>query len=246
MEPTDETTLPIQPESDQPESEPVLQTFFFTFGVQYHDGESGIQHPAGGHKDGWFEILARDEDEARVAMFKLCCYEYAFCYQKDKFEPRHFPLGCLRTCTATDVIEEAKERGEREIVAARELTNQLIARIQGGLQENIALSQRQITFLTMHKDKLTDLALLGIKANVCYHYIDFDNLNHDQAVKVLLAFPGTWEKHANETTIDYIREQDNMFIRCYHSAPPPNCKIIEEEVEVPAHTKLVRRLQCLE
>jgi hypothetical protein len=87
-----------------------------------------------------------------------------------------------------------------------------------------------------------------------YGSIDFENLTHEEAIKVMLAFPGKWDKVYNETTINYrMQHPDGFILSLWMSSPPPNCKIVEEVVNVPekvtvvaAHKKLVRKIVCNE
>lgn len=83
--------------------------------------------------------------------------------------------------------------------------------------------------------------------------IDFDDLSHEDVIRVLSTFGGKWTKTPadGEPKIHYVRDEpiNGLTIRCWSGTPPPNCQIVEEEVEVPeevvpAHTKLVRKLVC--
>ena len=65
-------------------------------------------------------------------------------------------------------------------------------------------------------------------------------------------FPGKWEKRIEgEDSITYTREVVNGWtIRCYAGNPPPNCRIVKEEINVPeervpAHIETVRKLVCI-
>lgn len=85
--------------------------------------------------------------------------------------------------------------------------------------------------------------------------IDFDYLTHTNVIEVIKHFGGKWTKTLVEgdTTINYVRDErvEGLQIRCYCGAPPPNCRIIEEEVEIPeevvsARTEKRRRLVCID
>ena len=105
-------------------------------------------------------------------------------------------------------------------------------------------------FVSAHKEKLDALNL----DLVCYAgQIDFDRLSHPEIIRVIQAFPGTWEKtpsaESSGTRIDYKTEFSGMKLRCWAGEPPPSCKIVEETVEVPAQpatTRTVRKLVCSE
>lgn len=82
--------------------------------------------------------------------------------------------------------------------------------------------------------------------------IDFNNLKHEQIVHVMKVLKlGKWTKTSNYngTTIDYAADFHGKRVCCYAGEPPPNCKIVEVEVEVPAipaHTVKKNKLVCVE
>ena len=114
------------------------------------------------------------------------------------------------------------------------------------IQDQINAKQKLHSFYISHKAKFLSLPPLGYT----YGPIDFDNLSHNDIVKVMLAFPGKWTKTINNLRIDYrLQVEDNITIRCYSGEPPPSCQIVEKEVEVPetyvpAHTEKRKVLKC--
>lgn len=105
-----------------------------------------------------------------------------------------------------------------------------------------------------------NLVLIGPKADelnlewsLCNEHLDFDQLPHSAVIRVLKHFGGDWDKTPapDSDKINYTRTEPlhGFLIRCWCGEPPPSCRIIEEEVEVPeqivpAHTKTVRKLVC--
>ena len=79
-----------------------MDNFYVTFGQQYRYN----QHPAAGHPDGWFLIIAEDETDARSAAFKLMGDKWAFMYPESEFNKDYFPMGLLRTIDATKLLED--------------------------------------------------------------------------------------------------------------------------------------------
>lgn len=68
-------------------------TYFVTFGQKYRHEP----HPLKIHPDGWVEVSAKSEFEAREAIVKACGTQWAFIYSEKEFEsikPLH-KLGCL-------------------------------------------------------------------------------------------------------------------------------------------------------
>ncbi len=79
--------------------------------------------------------------------------------------------------------------------------------------------------------------------------LDFDNLSHGDIIKVIKAFPGRWLKEpaVESAKINYSVTIDGIKIRCYSGEPPANCKIVEEQVVIPAQperTEIRKRLVC--
>lgn len=71
-----------------------MKTFYITFGVQYTDF---YPHPNGGHRDGWFEIKATNELEAREKAFASPIgRQWSMMYDKQP-DLEVFPRGCLQT-----------------------------------------------------------------------------------------------------------------------------------------------------
>lgn len=70
--------------------------------------------------------------------------------------------------------------------------------------------------------------------------------SREETSKVLQLFGGTWSKELAEwdkTRIEYSQTINDCLV-VVNSEPPPSCKIIEEEVEVPAHKEIRKRLEC--
>ena len=66
--------------------------FFVTFKEKYRRYE----HPHGGHPDGWFEVEAESQGEAREKVFAAIGNTWAFIYTEPAFTKEHYPLGKLR------------------------------------------------------------------------------------------------------------------------------------------------------
>lgn len=70
-----------------------MNTYYFTFGMEYAQDS----HPSGlyVHPNGWVEVKANSEFDARVIMVKTYSNKWAFCYKEDEFDKSFFPLGCI-------------------------------------------------------------------------------------------------------------------------------------------------------
>lgn len=109
-----------------------------------------------------------------------------------------------------------------------------------------ALANLKVVVAT-HAAKFDSLPRSTVYKDVFGRFIfDFDNLGHAQVMELLKTFPGRWKKElsAVSTKIDYSTTFDGAEIRAWAGEPPPSCKIIEEEVEVPARKEMRRRLVC--
>lgn len=113
-------------------------------------------------------------------------------------------------------------------------------------------------FLWDNADKLEQLP----GATICGSYIDFDRLEHADVIKVIRTFGGKWKKSLNGTErVDYERKLDcGITLRCWNGKPPPSCRVVEIEEEVPeqvipakpaeperiipAHKRKVRKMIC--
>lgn len=92
-----------------------LQTFFITFGVQY----PREPHPRAvwAHKDGWLEVLAPNENEARLMAYEVLGNAWSFIYDQFTFRSHLHQLGPLaRLYPSRDPMEavaaqEAHEDG---------------------------------------------------------------------------------------------------------------------------------------
>lgn len=105
------------------------------------------------------------------------------------------------------------------------------------LEAGIVTSQRLIDWLRANHDKID---ALGLKVSTVCGWIDFDNPTREQALEVIKAFPGTWDKQQSSGStpqaplLDYAKYDNGVRIRLYAAPPPPSCRLVEEEYEVPA------------
>lgn len=127
------------------------------------------------------------------------------------------------------------------------------------IKEELEQIDNRIKQLHEKRETLVKLAPilddLQLEWSICNDHLDFDQKPHDEVIRVIAAFGGKWTKSegATEGTINYVRDEPigPLIIRCWCGAPPPNCRIIEEEVEVPEHfvpsrIEIRRKLVCLE
>lgn len=66
--------------------------WFLTFGQRYRL----TGHPAGGHPDGWFRIVAADAEQAQAIAVRICGREWSNLYSEQNFDPSFYPKGELR------------------------------------------------------------------------------------------------------------------------------------------------------
>lgn len=116
------------------------------------------------------------------------------------------------------------------------------------IQKHIKDLRNRIKWLRSRRKILETLPAAGVFSN----QVDFDCLPHKEVIKVIRALGGKWKKEPNsadKTRIDYIQEIDGVTVRCWKGEPPPSCRLVEVEEQVPelvipAHTKKVLKMIC--
>ena len=72
-----------------------MKTYFVTVGQRYaHE-----KHPLGAHPDGWIEVTATGEWEARTAIHRACGTKWASMNTEAGFTPSLYTRGCLVNIT---------------------------------------------------------------------------------------------------------------------------------------------------
>jgi len=120
----------------------------------------------------------------------------------------------------------------------------------GQLIEEIRLRAKLVRWVRKHAQLLS--ALPDVNFVVFGNRLDFDNLSHADIIKVIRAFGGKWQKSESAggiDKVDYKGEFDGKMVRFWAGEPPPSCRIVEVEEDVPeqvipAHKKKVRKLIC--
>lgn len=103
-----------------------------------------------------------------------------------------------------------------------------------GLTAQIEKLQRLTDWLRTHAEQLEQLPEGNYFGGA--ESWDFDDLNHDEVIHVIKVLGGKWDKRpsfSHEHRIDYIAVIDGILVRCYQGAPPPSCKLVEVEEDVP-------------
>lgn len=109
----------------------------------------------------------------------------------------------------------------------------------------------RIKWLRSHKAELEKLPA----GRMCGDTLDFDRLPHADVIKVVRTLGGKWHKSENKhadssrTTIDYESDVSGRRVRCWGGEPPPSCRIVEVEEDVPeqvipAHKRKVKKMIC--
>ncbi len=142
-------------------------------------------------------------------------------------------------------METEKEAAPPAVKSEAELQ---VDAVLAGLQSRKAEIARQIAFIEAHKAFFIES---GLTPTICYEYIDFDGLEHEQTIQLVKHFGGKWRKTYRDDTIDYNTAQGDVHLRVWGGKPPAHCKIVEVEEQVPeqiipAGTRKVRKLVCTE
>lgn len=120
----------------------------------------------------------------------------------------------------------------------------LIEETTHNIEQRRSRENEIVAWLTEHQEELEKLTLTPEVLD--YSGIDFNFPSHEDAIKIMqVVNAGSWEKRYNESTITYTTKIGSVNFRIYNGQPPPNCKIVEEEVTIPSHyepeTKAIRR-----
>jgi hypothetical protein len=116
-------------------------------------------------------------------------------------------------------------------------------------EKTLASIQTRIDFVVANWDRLIAADVEPANINPYCESVDIDRPTREQVMSVIQAFPGKWEKspgYGEVPTIDYTLSGCPS-IRLWHAPPPPTCKIVEEDVEIPAQPARVekrKRLVC--
>lgn len=116
--------------------------------------------------------------------------------------------------------------------------------------DKIATAERAITVLRAFEAQYSDLCLMSARICIYGNFIDFNNPSRDD-VRVILSrlSGGKWEKNVNMSgnSIDYVSEKEfapGMKFRLWSAEPPPSCKMVSEEVAVPARIENRWKMVC--
>src|SRR5580692_5573396 len=113
------------------------------------------------------------------------------------------------------------------------------------IRQNIATESQKIAWLESRRDLLTTLPDGLVFGE---NRLDFDRLDHGKVIEVVKALGGEWKKKPTDgvdARIDYEAEIDGMTVRCWAGEPPPSCRIVEVDEEVPAEPATVRKVKKL-
>lgn len=105
---------------------------------------------------------------------------------------------------------------------------------------------RLVMWMRSHKEQIEKIGMTPVPY---LNYVDFNNPDRAQVLEIIKAFPGTWTKSQNKTgdrpAMDYERQDESgLMLRIWAGALPPTCRVIEEEVEVPAQRVKRTRIEC--
>jgi hypothetical protein len=103
-------------------------------------------------------------------------------------------------------------------------------------QEEIAAKQAKLAFLLKHREFFEEHRLW---VSDCGNFLDINWPSHDESILTIRHFGGSWKKEYAGTSINYVATVEGVPVRIYAGEPPPNCKIVEEEVVIPARTEII-------
>lgn len=117
------------------------------------------------------------------------------------------------------------------------------------VEAEIQRKEREIQRLRDMLTAFPKLSELDLDVSICGGYLDFDHLTHAQVITVIKAIGGKWDKEPQGDRVNYMTESGGIKLRCWQGEPPPSCRIVEEEVEIPAQParkEVRRKLVCVD
>jgi hypothetical protein len=120
--------------------------------------------------------------------------------------------------------------------------NDVIAFLRANVHRHLAM----IAFIEKYRSVFEQH---GVMPTHYPHSVDIDNPSREDALRLMQAFGGKWQKTVNGINIDYCQEIDGVTVRLWSTPPPPSCRIVEVEEVVPAEPEkrvMKRKLVCIE
>lgn len=118
------------------------------------------------------------------------------------------------------------------------------------LKVRIIRQQEEIEWLISHREPFESAGVENIDA--MGYSIDVNNPTREQSLAIIRAFGGDWEKNLTpgmSDKVNYTAEIDGRHVRLWASAPPPSCRLVEQEYIVPAQPERIEKrmvLKCTE
>lgn len=118
--------------------------------------------------------------------------------------------------------------------------------------------QEEIKRLRAKLEKLEELAYFAAKyqldaepkATVYCDGIDINRPTREEAKAIRAKLPKglKWRKElcGDQSTLNYSTVVEGVTIRLWSTPPPPSCKIVYEEILIPARTERIPKLVCKE
>lgn len=120
------------------------------------------------------------------------------------------------------------------------------------IQSRIDEAQEMLQRMQLLEPLLASTGLLH-KCTMYGDIVDIEETTHEESVLFIKTLGGRWDKEYMESKINYERAEKlhGFRVRIWQGEPPASCKIVEVEEYFPetiiaAHTRKVRKLQCVE
>lgn len=206
-----------------------MNTYYFTFGSGHFDAAGNPLHKC------FTPIVADDEGTARSKMHEARGGVWSTSYQ---------------TAEAAGVERWGLEERSLEsvalnnLVSRREYAQRRLQSLRDELNAGLALAARCENIM----ERMPEDAIDGVHIHFSTGEMMIYGLDHDRAIACMSAIgAGKWKKKlcpGNSLTIDYNTTVDGVDVEIYGTPPPASCKIVEEEIEVPARKEIKLTLVC--
>lgn len=109
------------------------------------------------------------------------------------------------------------------------------------LQDQIEHLEKKKSFLLQHRIFFESRDIGMFESMDLIH---LTRCKHEDTLAVIRYFGGKWSKTYENERVHY--QRDEGYVSIYGGEPPPSCRIVEEEVKVPARKEIRRRIICNE
>jgi hypothetical protein len=115
------------------------------------------------------------------------------------------------------------------------------------IEREIETRKAMVAFLNQNREFLESFEGTIFESCGTVYFTNHGKLGREAVLSIIRNFHGKWNKTYDQDKVSYEREKSEheaFALGIYEAEAPVTCQIVEEEVEVPAHKVIKRRLVC--